>query len=266
MIQTFVTILFLLLLFSKKFRESLKSVLKHFPEFFDSLINKNKDSFFKLAVILIVTVFIIDLLVVIIFSIFEILENITWNFVSDFIDAAILLYLLKRVISILFNQNISDYFKTDFGIIKSLSFAILSIGIVLGISYFTYPIASRLPTFEIFEEIRQGLFQKPKNNFEFILLVFSISIIPAFTEEIFLRGVLYKNFRRKYGVTVSVIILTVIFYLFHLDPQMIIFLIVGNIVLCLSFEYTRILVVPFVIHLGINFSSLLFYLNSLNAT
>ena len=266
MIPTFVIILFLLLLFSKKFRESLKSVLKHFPEFFNSLINENKDSFFKLAIILSVVVFIIDFSRGFAFAIFESPENITWNFISDFVGAAILLYLLQRVTSILFNKKISDFFRTNFGIIKSFSFAILSIGIVLGVSYFTYPIASQLPSFEIFDEIRQVIFQKPKNNIEFILLTFSLSVIPAFIEEIFFRGILYKNFRRKYGVTNSVIVLTIIFYLFHLDPQMVFFLIIGNIVLCLSFEFTRSLVVPFIIHLGINFSTLLFYLNSQNAT
>lgn len=265
MILTFITIIFLLLLFSKKFRESLKAFLKYFPEFYDSLIIRNKDSFFKISLILIVTVLILDTFVEIVFSIFEVPETITWNFLSNFISAAIWLYLLKRVILILFNQNVNDYFKTDFGILKGFSLAILLIGLVLGVSYVTYPIASQLPTFEIFDEIRQKIFQKPKTGFEFILLALSISLIPAFIEEIFFRGVLYKNFRKKYGITISVIILTIIFYLFHLDPQMIFFLIIGNIVLCLSFEYTKSLVVPFVIHLGINFSSLLFFLNNQKA-
>jgi len=265
MIPTFITIIFLLLLFSKKFRESLKAFLKYFPEFYDSVIIKNKDSFLKISLILIVTVLILDTFVVIVFSIFETPETITWNFLSDFISAAIWLYLLKRGISILFNQNVNDYFKTDFGILKGFSLAILLIGLVLGVSYVTYPIASQLPTFEIFDEIRQEIFQKPKTGFEFILLALSISIMPAFIEEIFFRGVLYKNFRKKYGITISVIILTIIFYLFHLDPQMIIFLIAANIALCLSYEYTKSLVVPFVIHLGINFSALLFFLNNQKA-
>jgi membrane protease YdiL (CAAX protease family) len=266
MIPTFITIIFLMLLFSKKFREALKSFLKYFPEFYDSLIVKYKDSLFKLSLILIATVFIIDFFIVVAFSIFETPENIFWNFLSDFIGAVILLYLLKRVVAILFNQNLNDYFKIDFGILKSFSLVILSIGLVLLVSYVTYPLASQLPAFEIFDEIRQEIFQKPKTGFDFILIVLSISIIPAFVEEIFFRGILYKNIRKKYGITISVIILTIIFYLFHIDPQMIFFLIIGNIVLCLSFEYTKSLVVPFVIHLGINFSSLLFYLNNQNAT
>lgn len=147
-----------------------------------------------------------------------------------------------------------------------VSLSVLSIVLVLGVTYVTYPLALQLPTSEIFKELRQEIFQRPKTDFEFILLVFSISIIPAFIEEIFFRGILYKNFRKKYGITISVLISTTTFYLFHLDPKMIFFLIIGNIVLCLSFEYTKSLVVPFVIHLGINFSSLLFYLNNQNTT
>jgi membrane protease YdiL (CAAX protease family) len=192
--------------------------------------------------------------------------TIAWNFLSDFIGAAILLYLLSRATSILYNQNLSVFFKTNLGIIKSFIISILLISLVLGISYVTFPIASLFPTYEIFEEIRAEMIQKPNNNLEFVLLVFSISFIPAFVEEIFFRGILYKTFRKKYGITASIIILTVIFYLFHLDPQMIIFLVFANIILCLSFEWTKSLVVPFIVHLGINFSSLLFYLNNQNVT
>lgn len=259
---TFIAIILLLLLFSRKFRESFKAFLKYFPEFYDSIIIKNKDSFFKITLILIVIFLIIGAFLEILFSIFEVPDTITWNFLSDFLSAAIWLYLLRRVISILFNQKIIDYFKIDFSILKGFTMAILLIALVLGISYVTYPLASQLPTFEIFDKIRQEIFQKPKTALEFILLVLSISIMPAFVEEIFFRGVLYKNIRKKYDVLVSVIIVTVVFYLFHLDPQMIIFLVTANIALCLSYEYTKSLEVPFVVHLGINFSSLLFFLNN----
>jgi len=205
---------------------------------------------------------IIGILIGIVFSIFEVPETIAWNFLSDSIEATVLLYLFNRTVLILYNQNLSDYFKTNIGILKSFFVSMILIGLVLGISYLTLPVTSLLPSYEIFEEIRQEIFQKPRTSFEFILLVLSISILPAIVEEIFFRGILYKNFRKKFGVTISIIILTIIFYVFHLDPQMIIFLIVANIVLCLSFEYTKSLVVPFVIHLGINFSAVLFFLNN----
>jgi membrane protease YdiL (CAAX protease family) len=135
--------------------------------------------------------------------------------------------------------------------------------LVYGITYITYPISLSLPTSEIFDEIRKEMLQKPQNHFEAILLFFSISIIPAFIEEIFFRGLIYRNIRRKYGIVFSAFLLTIVFYLFHLDPQMIFFLTIGNLVLCLTYEYTKSLVVPFVIHAGINFSGLLFYMNGL---
>ena len=137
---------------------------------------------------------------------------------------------------------------------------IISIGVVLGLNKITIPIASLLPSFEIFEEIRQEMFIKPKNNFESLLLIFSISIIPAITEEIMMRGILYNIFRKKYSIFITIVILTILFYLFHLDPQMIPFVIIGNIVLCLAYEQTKSLVVPVLIHFGINLSSLLIFL------
>lgn len=261
MIPTFIAIVFLLLLFSKRFRESFKSFIKYFPDFYKSLIIKNKDSFFKLSAILILTVLIVDTLIVIVFSIFEIPSTIAGNFLSDFIEAIALLYLFKSTTLILYNQNLYGYFKTDISILKNFFVSMVLIGLVVTIDYVLLPVTSLLPSYEIFEEIHKETFQKPANSIEFILMMLSISILPALVEEIFFRGILYRNFRKKYGIIISVIILTIVFYLFHLDPQMIFFLIIGNIVLCLSFEYTKSLVVPFVIHLGINFCSLLFYLN-----
>lgn len=265
MIPTFITIIFLLLLFSKKFRESLKSFLFYFPEYFESLIFKNKDSVIKLSVILILTVLITGILIGIVFLIFNIPSTITWNFISDLIEAIILLYFFNRAVLVLNNHSLTEFFKTNSGFLKSFIISIALIGMVLAIDYVMLPVTSMLPSYEIFEEIQQETFQKPENSFELILLVLSISLLPALVEEIFFRGILYKNFRRKYGITISVIILSIIFYLFHLDPQMIFFLITGNIVLCLSFEFTKSLVVPFVIHLGINFSSILYHLNKYNS-
>ncbi len=265
MIPTFVTIIFLLLLFSKKFRESLKSFLNYFPEYFESLIIKNKDSVIKLSFVLILTVLIAGILIGILFLIFNIPSTITWNFISELIEAIVLLYFFNRAILVLNNHSLTEFFKTNTGFLKSFIISMALIGLVLAIDYVMLPVTSLIPSYEIFEEIRNERFQKPGNGIELVLLVLSISLLPALVEEIFFRGILYKNFRRKYGITVSVIILTIIFYLFHLDPQMIFFLVIGNIVLCLSFEYTKSLVVPFVVHLGINFCALLFHLNNYNS-
>lgn len=261
MIPTFVTIILLLLLFSKKFREGFKLTLKYLPDFYESLVIKYKESGFKLIILFVVTSFSIDLLIVIIESIFNVPSTITWNFISDLVGAFLLLILLKRATTVLFGLTFFDLFKSNNKIVISLVIILLSIGLVHGINYITHPISLSLPTSEIFEEIRKEMFQKPQNFFEMVLLFISVSLMPAFIEEILFRGVLYQTIRRKYGIAFSTFWLTIIFYLFHLDPQMIFFLTIGNLVLCLTYEYTKSLVIPFVIHAGINFSVLLFYMN-----
>jgi len=261
MIPTFVTIIILLLVFSKKFREGFLLTLKYLPDYYESLVIKYKESIFKLSILFIITSISIDLLLVIVESIFKVPSTITWCFISDLVGAILLLILLRRAIKVLFSQTYFDLFKSNTKIFISFLIIIPSIMLVYGITYITYPISLSLPTSEIFDEIRKEMLQKPQNHFEAILLFFSISIIPAFIEEIFFRGILYQTIRRKYGIGLSTFFLTIIFYLFHLDPQMIFFLTIGNLILCLTYEYTKSLVIPFVIHAGINFSVLLFYMN-----
>ena len=261
MIPTFVSIIILLLVFSKKFRERLKLTLKYLPDFYESLVIQYKESVLKLSVLFVVTSISIDILLVIIESIFKVPSTITWNFILDLVGATLLLILLKRAIKVLFGQTYSDLFKSNKKIFISFIIIILSIILVYVVTYITYPISVSMPTSEIFDEIRKEMLQKPKNFREAVLLFFSASIIPAFIEEIFFRGVIYRNIRRKYGIAFSIFLLTIVFYLFHLDPQMIFFLTIGNLVLCLTYEYTKSLVIPFVIHAGINFSVLLFYMN-----
>ena len=261
MIPTFVTIIILLLVFSKKFREGFLLTLKFLPDYYESLVIKYKESIFKLSILFIITSICVDVLLVIFESIFNIPSTVISNFISDLISAILLLILLNRAIKVLFSKTFFDLFKSKMKIFNSLLMILLSIMLVYGITSITYPIAQLLPTSKIFDEIRIEMLHKPQNHLEAILLFLSISIIPAFIEEIFFRGVLYQTIRRKYGIGFSTFFLTIIFYLFHLDPQMIFFLIIGNLVLCLTYEYTKSLVIPFVIHAGINFSSLLFYMN-----
>lgn len=251
------------MVFSKKFRGGFFLTLKYLPDFFESLVIKYKESVLKLSILFILTSLCVDFLLVIFESIFNIPPTITWDFISDIVGAALLLILLKRAIKVLFGQTYFDLFNSNKKIFISFATVILSIILVYGITYITYPISLLLPTSEIFDEIRKEMLQKPQNHFEAILLFFSISIIPAFIEEIFFRGILYQTIRRKYGIGLSTFFLTIIFYLFHLDPQMIFFLTIGNLVLCLTYEYSKSLVIPFVIHAGINFSVLLFYMNGL---
>lgn len=257
---TYITILFLLLLFSARFRDSLKAAFMYFPALYNSAITKNKNSVFKLFWLLIFTYITIQLIQVIIWVIFDVPESILWNFLSVVLNSSILIWLLSKASVVLFNQNITEFFRTS-ELLKNFLMSLLLIALTLGISYVLLPLTSLLPQIKFIEEIRQSFLPKPTTNLDYILLFFSVCLIPAIVDVILFRGFIYQIMRRKYGVTISIII-SGISYLLYLDPGLIALIVVGNIVVCLSFEYTKSLMVPFLVNLGVNFSLLILYSDS----
>lgn len=266
MIITFVIILILALSLSSKFRESLLTVINDFSKLFDSTIIKYKNSPFKLLFILLVAQLLLDFILGSSFSIFEIPSSIFYNFISDLFGALIILWLFNRVSLVLSNITLLQLLDIKFGLFKIIVVALLTIAVILGFNYISTPIISIFPKIEIFEEIRTEFLIKPQNVFETLLLIISICIIPAIIEEILFRGLLYNILRTKYSIAVTIIVIIVAFYLFHLDPQMIPIIIVGNVLLCLVYEYTKSLLTPIIIHFGINLSTVIIFLNNIKAT
>ena len=79
-----------------------------------------------------------------------------------------------------------------------------------------------------------------------------LGIITPISEEIFMRAYAYKVLRNRFNIVISILLNTIIFILFHLIPSFIPVIIFANIVLCLSYEYTKNLYVPIILHLTIN--------------
>ena len=213
----------------------------------------NKDiSILRIIFLVTISLFLVDIFIGFCSGLLDLPDTIPFNFFSDLISAVIYIWILHYAAKSFFDENIFDSFNNNIGTLKIFLIGIVAICFILAVEYFTKPIANELPKLGIFDDIYAEMFQTPKNTYELILLFLSTTIITAVVEELFFRGFLYKTLRKKYNVYVSIFILTIIFFLFHLNPQMLIFVIVANIVLCLAFEYSKSLSLPVFIHTGIN--------------
>jgi len=86
----------------------------------------------------------------------------------------------------------------------------------------------------------------PKDNL--ILFFLTGGLISPIAEEIFFRGIFYSFLRRR-GILTALFITTAVFALFHLsNGGLPITQIMGGLIFALSFEYSKSLVTPIVIH------------------
>jgi len=83
---------------------------------------------------------------------------------------------------------------------------------------------------------------------DLILFFLTGGLISPIAEEIFFRGIFY-SFLRRLGILTAIFFSTSVFALFHLsNGGLPVFQIVGGLVFALSFEYSKSLVTPIVIH------------------
>lgn len=61
----------------------------------------------------------------------------------------------------------------------------------------------------------EGLFYEPDNAF---LLIISIALFPAFTEEVFHRGIIARNFFRIYSPRKAIVLSAALFGIIHINP------------------------------------------------
>ena len=223
---------------------------------------KKDISILRIVILVTLSFLVIEIIIGVFSALFDLPETITMNFIIDLFSAFIYIWILHYAAKGFWGENIFNSFNNNIGTLKTFSLGLLAIGFIIAIEYITKPIANKLPKLEIFDEIYSEMFQVPKNTYELILLFLSTTIITAIVEELFFRGFLYKALRKKYNIYISILILSIIFFLFHLNPQMLIFVAVTNIILCLAFEYGKSLSLPVFIHTGINAITLVLFLSN----
>lgn len=88
----------------------------------------------------------------------------------------------------------------------------------------------------------------PKNNLEIVLFFITAGLISPIAEELFFRGFIYVYFR-KFNFFLGLILSTTLFALPHFQSSTFpIIPIIGGIVFALSYEHSKSLIAPIIIH------------------
>ncbi len=92
----------------------------------------------------------------------------------------------------------------------------------------------------------------PQNNVEILLFFITAGFIAPIAEEIFFRGFIYTYFR-KYSFILALILSTALFAMPHFQLSTFpIIPIIGGIVFAISYEYSKSLAAPIIIHVSGN--------------
>lgn len=94
-------------------------------------------------------------------------------------------------------------------------------------------------------------------NLQKLIYISIVGIIIPIIEEVYMRLYAYNILREKFNIFITILLSTIIFLLFHINLSLFPFVIIANVVLCLSYEYTKNLIVPITIHMTINIYSLI---------
>ncbi|MBF0378421.1 MAG: CPBP family intramembrane metalloprotease [Desulfamplus sp.] len=176
--------------------------------------------------------------------------------------------LILRIFQITFIICITIYYKYDFEKIFGFKGPTLKKGLRTGLLWsFYFGIAAIVGAFMILYITRKNpllFFNSPlvsnllsssspnSKQFEVAIFMFTGCIVSPFAEELFFRGFIYSFFR-KYGVTAALIISTSIFLLCHISGSnsinsALVIPFIGGIIFALSYEYSKSLVSPIIIH------------------
>ena len=213
----------------------------------------------KIVIKYILVIIGIEIVFGVIEGIFDIPDYNLFGFALNILNAVLIIKIINKVYTDIYKENILNNFNKNIGTIKTALIAILLIIACLFLDYITKPIMDTIPSPKIFDEIWNEVLNKPSTTMGIIIALLSVVIVAPLLEEIVFRGFIYKTLRSKYSIWLSILISYILFYLFHVDPRMIFILLVTTIVLCLSYEYSKSLVLPFLIHSGFNFGSLILF-------
>ncbi|MBF0241107.1 MAG: CPBP family intramembrane metalloprotease [Desulfamplus sp.] len=159
------------------------------------------------------------------------------------VEALFMLAILKYWAGFKYNKNLF-YKGIKIGVKWSIYFALatLIVGVII---FFTTKIE---PT--LFLKSQSILNLKSGKLYDLIIFLFAGCIVSPVAEELFFRGFLY-HFLRRYGVFVAIFISTSIFGLSHISettPSIPIVPLIGGILFAASYEYSKSLVTPIIIH------------------
>jgi membrane protease YdiL (CAAX protease family) len=158
--------------------------------------------------------FLSSILLVVFGSLLQELHLLTGLVISElaFIVAPSLLYTVRYKYNLSQTFHISPItFKIVWLTVVTTAAAFVLIGVVATLQEMVFPRSQDYQ--EIWEQVLRQFHQIP-----FILTFILVSILPGICEELFFRGFLLRGFRRKYSDWFSIVVVGILFGVFHLDP------------------------------------------------
>lgn len=185
------------------------------------------------------------------------------DFVHDGVHNVIML-ILVLVYLLLIRSDTQKEIKTHLPPRKHLSFKLIPILILLGLSYsmlsnsllnMIHPLQDSLDRLGL--TLSKGEFFSSFLTRMFSLqglssIVFACIVVPMY-EELFFRGILLNRFKRAFSFTLSALMSSLLFGLFHIAPHLMVYAFIAGLIFSWVYRKTGSLIAPIVVHGASNF-------------
>ncbi|MCX8010676.1 MAG: CPBP family intramembrane metalloprotease [Ignavibacteria bacterium] len=154
------------------------------------------------------------------------------------------------------------FFGLFFLVISSQSFLYLQENFLKYLANSNASVKSLLSVLDEFDKVVEESYKKminAENNFEFVAVVLSVALIPAFCEEFLFRGFVLTSFEQKLKPFWAISLSGIIFGVFHFNPYAIVPLIALGIYFSYLASASGSIFIPVILHFINNFLTVSLY-------
>jgi len=133
----------------------------------------------------------------------------------------------------------------------------LTIGVIIVLNVALHILSRLAPDLSFTPEVWQNI-SRSNNYTLLIVLTIVTTILAPLSEEIFFRGYLYNAFRTRLGVTLAILVSSVIFAVVHsYEPAPTVVIFVLGVCLAVIYQWRKTLLAPIFVHSGFNLMSMI---------
>jgi membrane protease YdiL (CAAX protease family) len=222
-----------------------------------------KRKMFLLLLSLVVFSLIVNVVLVLFFDILLMksfkYDNFFLELVSDIIVQFLMITLYIILINKYLKKNVLQLFSLKNIKMMDVFFTLLTVFIIVGLDYLLEFFID-FPALTFFDDLYNEIYPEPLNSIETIFFFISAIILTPISEELFFRGLCFKIIRGHFTFTNSYLISFLLFFLFHLDPRMLLFIFIANFFFCYLYEKKQNLLYPILSHSFVNLIGLGHYI------
>ena len=208
------------------------------------------------------------------------LSKINVNALRLFNVAGQMLFILAPAIilaKLVYVENVSQIFRIKRPSIKEIGVFVLGLGILIPLlqsflyvqNFIFQQLAKNFTLFESIKSFADDLDRMMESTFgvlldansipEMLLVIFVVTIVPAFCEELFFRGFIQKSFELSIKPVWAILITSTAFAFYHFNPYGLLALIILASYLGFAAYQSKSILIPIIIHFLNNFVSVASY-------